>query len=54
MRASNSNANENYSSNGDASAIINLSASDEVKFNANVALYSDGNNCIRFSGFLIG
>ena len=54
MRASNSNANENYSSNGDASAIINLSASDEVKFNANVALYSDGNNWIRFSGFLIG
>tara|TARA_R100001510_G_C7625258_1_gene185245 strand:- start:62 stop:571 length:510 start_codon:yes stop_codon:yes gene_type:complete len=54
MRPSNSNASENYSSNGDASAVMSLSANDEIKFNTNVALYSDGNNWIRFSGFLIG
>lgn len=54
MRPSNQNTNESYSTNGSASSIISLSASDEIKFNSTGTLYSDGNNWIRFSGFLIG
>ena len=33
---------------------MSLSANDELKVNVNQTLYSDGNNWIRFSGFLIG
>lgn len=54
MRPSNQNTNENYATNNTASTVINLSANDEVKFNATGALYSDANNWVRFSGFLIG
>ena len=54
MRPSNQNTNESYATNNTASTVINLSANDEVKFYATGTLYSDGNNWIRFSGFLIG
>ena len=54
MRPSNQNTNEGYSTNSSASSIITLSANDAVKFNSTGALYSDGNNWVRFSGFLIG
>tara|TARA_B100000035_G_scaffold216061_1_gene185192 strand:+ start:24628 stop:25113 length:486 start_codon:yes stop_codon:yes gene_type:complete len=54
MRPSNQNANEGYSTNSSASSIISLTANDEVKFNSTGALYSDGNNWTRFSGFLVG
>ena len=36
------------------SAVMSLSANDEFKVVVNQSLYSDGNNWIRFSGFLIG
>ena len=36
------------------STVMSLSANDELKVNVNQTLYSDGNNWIRFSGFLIG
>ena len=54
MRPSNQNTNESYATNNSASSIISLSASDAVKFNSTGTLYSDGNNWIRFSGFLVG
>ena len=44
-----------YRSSGQSCAIpMTLAVNDTVKMNTTIALYSDGNNWIRFSGFLIG
>lgn len=44
-----------YRASGNSCAIpMTLAVNDTVKMNTTIALYSDGNNWIRFSGFLIG
>ena len=54
LRGLGASSTESLSSLPSGSAVMSLSASDEVKINVNQTLYSDGNNWIRFSGFLIG
>jgi len=48
------NRNEAFSSLTGASHILELSANDVWKLNANQALFSDSNSWVRFSGYLVG
>lgn len=54
MRPNSVNANETFSSLAASTVLLELNANDTLVMNATVALYSDTNSWIRFSGHLIG
>ena len=54
LRGLGASSTESLSPLPSGSMVMSLSANDELKVNVNQTLYSDGNNWIRFSGFLIG
>ncbi len=54
IRPTSVNANQTYSSMPASTILLQLSANDTLVMNTTVALYSDPNSWIRFSGHLVG